>query len=182
METTNSMIEKLFLRMDDWRHLPSYQLERRADLFFSLYIPEVISEVFDCEVKEKLIPEFPVKLSIIYNNRRENDENFVAENYNLRSNQSVKIDYVAITENNEKAFLIELKTDKNSIKPSQVENLIYSGDKFSDLIRGIQEIYYNSASNSIYRNKYHCLLNKIDGMGLFEETGVFKEAYRDKKN
>lgn len=32
----------LFDRMDNWRHLPSYQLERRADLIFSLYLPEVL--------------------------------------------------------------------------------------------------------------------------------------------
>ena len=35
-------IDTLFDRMDAWRHLPSYQLERRADLFFSLYLPEVL--------------------------------------------------------------------------------------------------------------------------------------------
>ena len=181
METTDSMIKKLFTRMDDWRHLPSYQLERRVDLFFSLYIPEVISKIFECEVKDELIPEFPVKLSIIYNNKN-NDKSFDfdAKNYNLNSNHSVKIDYVAITKNHEKAFLIELKTDKHSIKPEQVKNLFYSGDDFSALIGGIQEIYCNSASDSIYRNKYNCLLNKLDSMGLFGEIGVFKEAYHNK--
>lgn len=35
-------IDTLFNRMDAWRHLPNYQLERRADLFFSLYLPEVL--------------------------------------------------------------------------------------------------------------------------------------------
>ena len=32
----------LFDRMDAWRHLPDYQLERRADLFFSLYLAEAL--------------------------------------------------------------------------------------------------------------------------------------------
>lgn len=27
-------ITQLFDRMDDWRHFPNYQLERRADIFF----------------------------------------------------------------------------------------------------------------------------------------------------
>ena len=183
MKATDLMIKKLFTRMDDWRHLPSYQLERRADLFFSLYIPEVISKIFKCEVKDELIPEFPVKLSIIYNNRSENDNSFNAENYNLKSNQSVKIDYVAITKNYKKAFLIELKTDKHSVNQEQVDNLIYSGEDFSVLIGGIQEIYCNSASkSSIYRNKYHCLLDKLDNMGLFEEKGAFKKALVHKRN
>jgi len=36
-------IDAIFDRMDVWRHLPSYQLERRADLFFALYLPEVLN-------------------------------------------------------------------------------------------------------------------------------------------
>jgi len=33
-------IDTLFDRMDAWRHLPNYQLERRADIFFAMYLPE----------------------------------------------------------------------------------------------------------------------------------------------
>ena len=36
-------LEELFARLDDWRHLPAYQLERRADIFFSLYLPDVLA-------------------------------------------------------------------------------------------------------------------------------------------
>jgi len=35
-------IDTLFNRMDAWRHFPNYQLERRADIFFALYLPEVL--------------------------------------------------------------------------------------------------------------------------------------------
>ncbi len=41
-EENMKQIDTLFNRMDAWRHLPNYQLERRADLFFSLYLPEVL--------------------------------------------------------------------------------------------------------------------------------------------
>lgn len=36
--------ETIFNLMDSWRRLPSYQLERRADLFFALYIPQALEE------------------------------------------------------------------------------------------------------------------------------------------
>ena len=37
-------ITAIFDRMDSWRHLPGYQLERRADLLFSLYLPEALGK------------------------------------------------------------------------------------------------------------------------------------------
>jgi hypothetical protein len=36
------MISKLFHLLDNWRNLPSYQLERRADIFFALYLDKII--------------------------------------------------------------------------------------------------------------------------------------------
>ena len=35
-------IERVFKLLDNWRHLPDYQLERRADIFFALFLPEVL--------------------------------------------------------------------------------------------------------------------------------------------
>ena len=48
------MIDRLFDRMDRWRHLPSYQLERRADLFFSLYLPEVLQKRFSAYAEAEI--------------------------------------------------------------------------------------------------------------------------------
>jgi len=31
-------INELFDLLDDWRNLPSYQLERRADIFFAIHL------------------------------------------------------------------------------------------------------------------------------------------------
>ena len=33
---------QLFDRLDEWRDFPNYQLERRADIFFSLYLVEAL--------------------------------------------------------------------------------------------------------------------------------------------
>ena len=49
-------INHLFDQMDKWRHLPSYQLERRIDLFFSLYLPQVLEEKTGMQISSSFIP------------------------------------------------------------------------------------------------------------------------------
>jgi len=36
------IIDNLFNLLDDWRTLPAYQLERRADIFFALYLDKIL--------------------------------------------------------------------------------------------------------------------------------------------
>ena len=55
------MIERALGLLDTWRHLPAYQLERRADIFFALFLPDVLEEKFGVPISPVLIPEFPVK-------------------------------------------------------------------------------------------------------------------------
>lgn len=62
-------ISGLFGLLDRWRHLPDYQLERRADIFFALFLPEVLRAHFakqnrSIEINPVLIPEFPIKEKI----------------------------------------------------------------------------------------------------------------------
>lgn len=48
-------IDTLFDRMDAWRHFPNYQLERRADIFFALYLPEGLgARVLGARVRSSL--------------------------------------------------------------------------------------------------------------------------------
>lgn len=100
IQTTNSLqlINKLFEHLDKWRKFPAYQLERRADIFFSIYLEHIIKEKFGTDVT-MIIPEFPLK----------NDGN----------NMSSRIDYLIICEEQKQVFLLELKTDKNSLRPDQ---------------------------------------------------------------
>ncbi|NDP20943.1 MAG: hypothetical protein GZ091_07680 [Paludibacter sp.] len=58
--TKELLIDQLFDRLDDWRNLPAYQLERRSDIFFSLYLKDIIQSYYQQKV-EHIIPEFPVK-------------------------------------------------------------------------------------------------------------------------
>jgi hypothetical protein len=48
-------ISKIFDNLDSWRHLPSYQLERRADIFFAAYLPELLMARFGTALGTQLI-------------------------------------------------------------------------------------------------------------------------------
>lgn len=94
----------LFARMDTWRHLPSYQLERRADLFFSLYLKEALEARLGFAVAERMVPEFPVRIGAIYPH--------------IPIDKSFKIDYVAVSSDGTSAILVELKTEGLSRRDS----------------------------------------------------------------
>ena len=105
------MISKILTQVDEWRHLPAYQLERRVDVLFGMLLPTVIGEKFgvnpdDCRV----IPEFPLhkgKLGI------------------KKNNQSLNVDFAVFFENENRKHLclVELKTDQKSIKVEQIETM-----------------------------------------------------------
>ncbi|MGA7845141.1 MAG: hypothetical protein WCB17_11375, partial [Dehalococcoidales bacterium] len=53
-------INDIFDKMENWRNLPKYQLERRSDLFFAIYLKEVVEAKFGVLLKDQIIPEFPI--------------------------------------------------------------------------------------------------------------------------
>jgi len=52
------MINVLFGKLDEWRKLPSYQLERRAYIFFAKHLPIIFKHEFNKKVID-IIPELP---------------------------------------------------------------------------------------------------------------------------
>lgn len=90
-------LDTVFRHLGHWRHLPAYQLERRADVFFSVYLKEVVEEFTKTTLEDVMIPEFPVKHD--------------------GTNQSDKVDYVLFTKDRKRVFFIELKTDGGSQAP-----------------------------------------------------------------
>jgi len=58
-------LEKVFQHRDRWRHLPNYQLERRADVFFSVYLASIVEAFTGVALKDKFLPEFPLKRDLI---------------------------------------------------------------------------------------------------------------------
>jgi hypothetical protein len=71
-------LDSVFAHLDRWRHLPNYQLERRADIFFSVYSWSVVdrcdsscrSEHFGIDalgrnrLLERLVPSIRPTLSV----------------------------------------------------------------------------------------------------------------------
>ena len=114
------MINEVFSLLNDWRNLPAYQLERRADIFFAVYLKKIFKECFSEDV-DKIIPELPVRIGTI---NRDRD-----------TNESIKTDYCVFTKSN-KVYLVELKTDDASIRPEQIKNYCESIKKgFEEIIK-----------------------------------------------
>lgn len=96
-------IAAIFTNLDRWRHLPNYQLERRTDIFFSIYLKSLAEEFSGVELLDIIIPELPIKVD--------------------GSSRSFKVDYVLFSKDRKTAFFIELKTDSASRRDEQDEYL-----------------------------------------------------------
>ena len=152
-------IDQVFKNLDEWRHLPSYQLERRADIFFSLYLKEVLEEKFAERLKgiclnDVLIPEFPFRKGA-YDAKNEKD------------NQSTKVDYLAVSKDHEHVFLVELKTDNASVGSNEeyLQNAKSAG--FAKLLEGVLAI--RKATSAKTRGKYDCLIGQLEKLELVKE-------------
>lgn len=136
----NQEINQLFTMLDNWRLLPAYQLERRADIFFALYLEHIISDILNLKVL-KIIPEFPIHKKTLDKND---------------TNQSFKMDYLVICET--KVLFIELKTDSNSINKKQHQYLENAKTaNIPKLVDGLLEIY----KATIQKVKYARLLEHL---------------------
>ncbi len=138
-------IERLFDLLDDWRQLPAYQLERRADIFFALYLDKIFEKIHGTKV-DLVIPEFPVRVGEIAEKLPE-------------LNKSFKIDYLVFSNSAQKVFLVELKTDQRSLRDKQDWYLESAAKlKISGLINGLIKIYRATKQ----KNKYDRLLEKLE--------------------
>ena len=106
-----SAIYEVLRQLDEWRHLPAYQLERRVDIFFGMFLPKVIEKTFGVHVDE-IIPEFPLRKGTLNPDSSED-------------NQSVNVDFAVFGSKGDKGriFLVELKTDVNSLNQEQLKNM-----------------------------------------------------------
>lgn len=151
-ENDKNEMNQIFDLLDQWRLLPAYQLERRADIFFAIYLKEIIENCTNYSV-EKIIPEFPVRVGTVYPERG--------------GNQSFKIDYLVICK--ETVLLIELKTDAASRRNKQDEYLIATKNaKISELIDGLSKIYEASTS----KVKYTRLRNELSEIDWSEKKNI----------
>lgn len=139
-------IKNILSLLDKWRCLPDYQLERRADIFFAYYMPDILRDRIG--QYDILIPEFPIRKGLLENST---------------SHQSVKIDYMAYNSHTKQVLYVELKTDNNSMRESQQNYLQKTQElSFKQVIQGIIDIYHKSSAKS----KYQYLLEMLSDYGL----------------
>ena len=97
-------IETLFCNLDRWRHFAGFPLEARVDAMIGLFLPKVIEDALGVgDMHSMVIPQFPLKKS--------------------DNNQSDKVDFLALSKDGRRAFLVEIKTDMGSRREGQHEYL-----------------------------------------------------------
>lgn len=164
-EITEAAINGLFDQLDHWRHLPSYQLERRVDIFLSQYLVEVLQNKLGEDLKSEIcpdvIPEFPLNLNAL--------------GYHGKGEQSCKVDYLALSGDKKTAILVELKTDVDSRNDEQDEYLHAAREKsFAKLLEGINSSFFRSR----VKRKYFQLFLALEKLGLVSVPDGLKNIMR----
>ena len=149
--TTHPSMNDLLGLLDKWRHFPAFPLEPRSEMLFALFLPTVLEAHFrkdGVKIKPQVISQFPLK----------KEDN----------NQSNNVDFFALTENGERAFLIELKTDMNSWRREQDCYLRRAKRRgMCEVLRDLRIIAKVERPNSARRKYYH-LLHAISEFGLIK--------------
>jgi len=159
MVEQRDVIGNIFQNMDEWRHLPAYQLERRADIFFSTYLPGFLEHKFNNTVRG-IIPEFPVHKATIEPGHT--------------TNGSYKIDYLVTFHDSDRVVFLELKTDAASTRHEQQEYLTraQSAD-MGKLFGGLEKIF----DATDHKDKYEHFFRLAEKAGLIDAN---KKVLRDK--
>ncbi len=149
--------------LDEWRHLPAYQLERRVDIFFGLLLPEILEAEYGLSRNHmEVIPEFPLHMGRIINaNGGDSDDH-----------QSVNVDFAVFHQgpDGNRIFLVELKTDNASIKKKQLKGMKKAKDKGADtLLQGV----ICCARHSESPRKYAHLIRRLHRLRCIENFEGF---------
>jgi len=154
--STDNQINELFELLDKWRKLPNYQLERRADIFFALYLKEILKKKYNKEIGI-IIPEFPVRTNSLIN----------AKYKEKQDNRSQKIDYLAVSKDKENVYLIELKTDDSSRNDDQDQFL--QNTKETNIPKIIDGLFMIKMASKA-KKKYDKLFEMLDKIGWIDQS------------
>jgi len=135
-------IKALFGLLNEWRKLPAYKLEPRADIFFAYFLPKIMHARFPEEINKTInhdyiIPEFHLK--------------------KLRFDSN-KVDYAVI--GSDKVYLVELKTTIDSIAEKQADYLKNAKEKKENLQTLVEDVYAIRFSKNSH-DKHKNLIKKI---------------------
>jgi hypothetical protein len=148
-----SPIADVFALLDKWRHLPAYQLERRADVFFALYLREVVEQHVGQTLHDVVIPELPLRRGTLWGESSEG------------ANLSVKVDYALAAADGRTFYLVELKTDDDSRREGQDRYL----ERAAEIgLHAIVDGIVRAAAHSQSLQKYFYLFRELGQLGLLE--------------
>lgn len=144
-------LNTVFGHLDRWRHFPAYQLERRADIFFSVYMKGIIEETTGVALEDEIVPELPIKRDLIWPDRA--------------TDQSVKVDYALFARDRSRVLFVELKTDAGSRRGAQ-DDYLEAAKRigFRRIADGIRSIMLATDAHQ----KYHHLATALARLGFLE--------------
>jgi hypothetical protein len=146
-------LAQLFAILDAYRNLPAYKLEPRADPFFALFLPRVLSGHLGVKLHATIIPELPLRRGTLWPEDKDSPS------------KSVKVDYIAFNADCSQGYLIELKTDAASRRDKQDDYLKDARRVgLRALIDGVLTICQDTSSHSL--PKYVHLLHALEKLGL----------------
>ncbi|MHC1759313.1 MAG: hypothetical protein AB9917_07370 [Negativicutes bacterium] len=167
-----SSIVQIFNNLNEWRKLPNYQLERRLDIFFTLFLKQIIQDKCGQELNDTIIPEFPINTIgigkfILKNNQPSKGI------LNNTEDRSKKIDYVMVSKNiaSRCAYFVELKTDIKSFGSEQAWVMSYCLNKEFDNNNAEEGMFHYLERlflKTNQREKYWKLANEMVKAGLLK--------------
>ena len=168
--TAHPTLNDFFQRLDEWRHFPAFPLEARSEVFFALFLPTVLEAHFKkdgVKIKPQMIPQFPLR------------QNRLDPRTKKRTNHSNNVDFLALSEGCESAFLIELKTDMGSIDKKQICYLQRAKRRG---MRKVLEDLKSVVQASKEKRKYYHLLSALSELGLMSLPGNLKSNIYPEKS
>ncbi len=142
------------------KEYPSYQAERRVDIFINHFLKRILYE-YDKNIKDLAdpIPEFPLFKKPDPDSKRKFD--------------STKLDYLCY--NKEEILFVELKTDGSSLKTTQAE-IYFEHIKWEKCFKDFTNLVADAETkNSKYLPKYKYLESKLQP--LSNRTGDVRFLY-----
>ena len=173
-------IADVFNILDCWRHLPKFRLEPQIAPFFSLFLGDVFREnkKLDVEIHPIVIPEFLLKVDVL----AEESTSVCCKKHTCPfnpkpacSNRSYNVDYLVLSQCGTKVFLVELKTDMESVRDEQncyLKRACSAG--IGSLVCGVREIRKTTEK----KKKYEHLLHRLSKLGF---CGNVKEGAKECK-
>ena len=138
-------LERVLSQLDRWRHLPKYRLEQHVDVLFGMTLPTVIRTKFKTEGELHVIPEFPIKTG--------------------EGERTFNVDFAVVAHGGDESFLVELKTDPNSIDPKQLCRMRKKGQReLRCLVKDIRSV----AMASEEKGKYLHLICELERAGVMQ--------------